>query len=256
MNTIILSGKKLLIALLLVCFIPLGISNAETASEVFDYRAITAEYMNAHFVGMAEDFSKEQGIQEEVRALMLSAGLIREEDYEEGVLPLTELEQFCNQNGIPWEKQITVPIIHDLFDCTGGVSEQQGNAVTINVNGWFRVAWADGSFYMGEMDENKHFTNGIYFYADAGALYWGAFVNNKREGSGVILYTNNDCYAGAWKEDQMQGYGTYYFGGQPAGEYYSGYWEHSMMNGEGIYFKGEEQLKAIWQDNVPVEKMY
>ena len=35
-----------------------------------------------------------------------------------------------------------------------------------------------------------------------GSLYEGDWVNNKRHGSGRLIYINGDCYEGDWHEDK------------------------------------------------------
>ena len=52
-----------------------------------------------------------------------------------------------------------------------------------------------------------------------GAVYFGEFDGEKRNGTGMYLFDSDDLYFGQWKNNQMEGHGHYIF---KSGEMYEG----------------------------------
>ena len=62
---------------------------------------------------------------------------------------------------------------------------------------------------------------GEYTYAN-GDQYTGNWINNKKEGRGVMIYKQNgEKYEGQWKNSKKHGNGKYIF---ESGDVYEGYW--------------------------------
>ena len=228
---------------------------SESDSIKLTYEQLTTSYMDSHLHGLAEEFSLESGIIEETCELLFSAGIIDGTNYEAGEYLFGKCEEVAIKNGIPWSGLIDIPFLYRLFDYADGQVSNDGQIIRITVDKWTRATLGEGSFFIGEADSDLNLIEGIYFYAASDALYWGTFSNNLRNGTGCILYPNNDCYNGSWKNDQMSGYGVYYFGGQSTGEYYGGFWENNMMNGEGTYVINGTPFRTTWVNNVPAERL-
>lgn len=228
---------------------------SEEDSTKLTYEHLTTGYIDLHLQGLAEEFSLESAVIEETLDLLFSAGIIDSTDYEAGEYLFGKCEEICIEKGISWSGLIDIPFLYRLFDYAYGQVSYDDQITRITVGKWTRATMEDDSFFIGETDSDLNLVNGVYFYSASGALFWGSFSNNLRNGTGCILYPNNDCYNGSWKNDQMNGYGVYYFGGQSTGEYYGGFWENNMMNGEGTYVKDGQPIRAIWENNVLIERI-
>ena len=70
-----------------------------------------------------------------------------------------------------------------------------------------------------------------------GAIYDGAFVNEKREGEGTYLFAEEEeeggVYVGSWKDGYAHGQGRRIFAD---GTMYEGEWRNGSMNGRGVQF--------------------
>lgn len=47
------------------------------------------------------------------------------------------------------------------------------------------------------------------------ATYEGAYVDGKKAGTGKMTYPNGDVYTGQWKDNAMEGEGTYVYAVRP-----------------------------------------
>ena len=43
--------------------------------------------------------------------------------------------------------------------------------------------------------------------------YVGDFMNNKKNGNGILYFSNGDKRVGVWKDDKLHGQATYYYSG-------------------------------------------
>ena len=246
---------NLVILLIISVLLFSTVSNAsEIVSSKLTYEQLTTGYMNSHLQGLAEEFSLDHGVVEETRDLLFFARIIDSTDCEAGEYLFGKCEEVCIKKGITWSGLIDIPFLYQMFDYAYGEVSYDGQITRTTIGKWTKATMEDGSFFIGEVDTDLNLVNGVYFYSASSALYWGSFDNNLRNGTGCILYPNNDCYNGSWIDDQMSGYGVYYFGGQNTGEYYDGFWENNMMNGEGTYVINGTPFKTNWINNVPVER--
>ena len=72
----------------------------------------------------------------------------------------------------------------------------------------------------------------------SGERYEGYFVNNKFEGNGHMVYSEDPAqkkrdYKGTWKNGMREGYGKMTW---KSGARYDGYWFMDMRQGQGKYF--------------------
>jgi hypothetical protein len=82
-----------------------------------------------------------------------------------------------------------------------------------------------------------------------GNRYEGEWHESKRQGQGVMLYSNKDVYYGHFEDGRKHKFGIYKFF---SGTVYQGYWERGRLHGtakviygngdvfEGTYYKGEK----------------
>ena len=67
---------------------------------------------------------------------------------------------------------------------------------------------------------------------DNGDIYKGEFIDGKRNGFGICIYSNREKYEGLWKNDLMNGVGKYIF---KDGSVYMGDFKNGTMDGVGTY---------------------
>lgn len=97
-----------------------------------------------------------------------------------------------------------------------------------------------GYIYNGEFLNNKKEGYGIMVWKD-GQKYWGEFKNNQMNGYGIIEYPGKIFYQGEVRNGRMEGFGEFFW---KRNKKYIGYYQNDQRNGFGIYiFKGEEFLK-------------
>lgn len=88
-------------------------------------------------------------------------------------------------------------------------------------------------------------TNGTGKHLDLqGAVYEGQFKNGKRNGKGKCTEANGVVYEGEWKENKREGYGKAFYkvkGYDFANKSwsYEGTWKNDVMNGKGTYVAGD-----------------
>lgn len=75
---------------------------------------------------------------------------------------------------------------------------------------------------LGELPEYKGLTRS----------YEGEWVGDKRDGFGIVRYSNRSSYEGNFRDDQYNGFGKFFW---PSGEYYEGDWVKGVMTGRGVY---------------------
>lgn len=68
--------------------------------------------------------------------------------------------------------------------------------------------------------------------------YIGDWKQNKKDGYGIIVYSNLDKYEGYWKNDMRHGKGTYWLsiGKNKYRKFYTGDWFENKKEGKGIFF--------------------
>ena len=64
--------------------------------------------------------------------------------------------------------------------------------------------------------------------------YEGNWLNDKREGKGIMKYNNGDIYDGDWENDKKVGNGKMKY---KNGDIYEGEWKDDKKNGYGKYRK-------------------
>eukprot|EP00996_Jenningsia_fusiforme_P000860 NODE_1781_length_1409_cov_102.151471_g1610_i0.p1 GENE.NODE_1781_length_1409_cov_102.151471_g1610_i0~~NODE_1781_length_1409_cov_102.151471_g1610_i0.p1 ORF type:complete len:347 (-),score=80.90 NODE_1781_length_1409_cov_102.151471_g1610_i0:267-1307(-) len=92
--------------------------------------------------------------------------------------------------------------------------------------------------YYGGFINNQKEGKGVMKNKD-GSIYKGDFVANKRHGEGVFTYLNGDVYSGQWVEGKKHGGGCYTFAGSKG--QYIGVWDKGTMQ-EGQWIMSDGNL--------------
>jgi S1-C subfamily serine protease len=77
--------------------------------------------------------------------------------------------------------------------------------------------------------------------------FFGEWQNNKRNGHGMIIYSNGDKYVGEFRDDNFNGQGTYTW---TSGDKYVGEYKDGKQNGQGTYtYADGRKEQGIWTDD-------
>jgi uncharacterized membrane protein len=109
-----------------------------------------------------------------------------------------------------------------------------------------------GAKFVGEWANNT-WKSGTFTWAD-GSNYQGSYVNEKRNGRGILNYADGSRYEGYWKDDEEHGEGKMYWAKQD--KTYQGNWVNGSREGRGssIYGSGHPSLanckyEGTWENN-------
>jgi len=128
----------------------------------------------------------------------------------------------------------------------------------------------EGTIYSGARNQRglPH-GHGCMLYKLSDCVYVGSWKDGKRDGLGAMTWGNQDCYDGAWENDEMSGVGIFtkgadkssysgsWKGGVPdgrgiikhsSGKRYEGNWSNGKMDGEGVFvFDGGIMYDGSWK---------
>ena len=90
--------------------------------------------------------------------------------------------------------------------------------------------WPDGTFYIGEFDEDGNYSGNGKLVFSKSRYYEGEFVDGYFDGNG-IFYHGTEYVKGQFKEGHIHGYGEAIFN---TGSY-TGYWKKNRFHGEGVF---------------------
>jgi hypothetical protein len=81
-------------------------------------------------------------------------------------------------------------------------------------------------------------------------LLFRSWKNSKREGKGLMIYSNGDVYEGSWQADLKHGYGILEKKNQ---DKYHGYWNNGLKEGQGYYYYSSTGKIYLgeWHEDVP-----
>jgi len=91
----------------------------------------------------------------------------------------------------------------------------------------------NGDTYTGTYSEGKRDGVGTYSYKAGGAMYFGNFVADAKQGKGTMTYKDGSKYAGEWQANNRAGFGRYTYAN---GDVYIGLWKGGAKSGTGSYF--------------------
>ena len=149
------------------------------------------------------------------------------------------------------KKQIKYYINNDpskIAIYTGGINEinkrhglgqlKENNRIKIGTwkndvfSGWGRIIYNNSQVFEGKYENGKLNGKGVYKYKDN--LYVGDFINNIREGKGVLI-NNRFRYKGQFNEGKINGYGKIVFLENKEGNgEYEGFFKDNNIEGKGI----------------------
>lgn len=103
--------------------------------------------------------------------------------------------------------------------------------------------------YQGNFVDDKRNGEGVIVYKN-GDQYEGEWINDKRHGEGTIYYSDGRRYKGNWVEDKIQGEGGMMY---PDGSTYVGTWADGKRQGEGVLFdrNRREVYRGNWDNDEP-----
>jgi len=75
-------------------------------------------------------------------------------------------------------------------------------------------------------------------------------ISRNKEGNGTYYYANGDKYIGQWKNDLLEGTGTYYH--YASGSKYEGQWKNNLQEGAGtFYYANGKKYVGQWSKRRP-----
>jgi len=87
--------------------------------------------------------------------------------------------------------------------------------------------------------KNNNFSDiGIEESAEGGYIYYGDFINNKKDGYGTMIWKDGAKYQGEFKNNQANGYGMIEY---PENKFYQGEVKNGRMDGFGEFFWKDEK---------------
>jgi len=92
----------------------------------------------------------------------------------------------------------------------------------------------------GVMLYNKDYIkyDNLYIY-----MYKGNWVNDKKSGNGMLIYSNKEIYTGEWVNDKKSGKGMRTYSNK---EIYTGEWVNNKRFGKGKIICLEDECKTEW----------
>jgi hypothetical protein len=83
-----------------------------------------------------------------------------------------------------------------------------------------------------------------------GSTYQGEWVQDRREGKGVMTYASGARYDGYWHFDKFHKTGTFTGGPEDLVSKYEGEWQNGRMHGKGtLHFTNGDVFKGSFKDN-------
>ena len=108
------------------------------------------------------------------------------------------------------------------------------------VSGKFQ--WEDGSYYEGELENDKFQGRGLYFWSE-GRSYTGEWYEGKMSGQGLFTYLDGSYYEGEFHNGQRNGFGKYVWN---ESKNYEGGWMKGKQHGKGRYTKNGKVIEGVW----------
>ena len=131
-----------------------------------------------------------------------------------------------------------------LPDCVGSWSANWKNC-------YGSYEWENGSKYVGDwQDSNTRTGQGTYTWPN-GDRYVGGYKNNMLDGEGTYIYGSTtkwagDKYVGGFKEGERSGHGSYIYSN---GDTYVGEYKNGQHDGQGTYtFKSGAKDIGTWEN--------
>ena len=122
-------------------------------------------------------------------------------------------------------------------------------------NGQGTMTYTDGDKYIGEWEDGNK-TKGTYIYSSygewAGDKYVGEYRYGNMQGQGTYTFSDGERYVGEFKNNEINGFGTYTFSssGDFAGYKYVGEHKNGTRTGQGtMTYPDGTKKEGIWKDN-------
>ena len=116
--------------------------------------------------------------------------------------------------------------------------ESEGRGIQINLN---------KTHYIGFFSNGKKDNIGIYFFKQDKCKYKGFWKNNLMNGYGTYTFSDGSIYEGEWENNKRHGFGILTF---PNNEKYLGEFKNGKIEGIGIfYYKNNRTYKGEFLNN-------
>eukprot|EP01099_Mayorella_cantabrigiensis_P006581 TRINITY_DN5532_c0_g1_i1.p1 TRINITY_DN5532_c0_g1~~TRINITY_DN5532_c0_g1_i1.p1 ORF type:complete len:185 (+),score=31.36 TRINITY_DN5532_c0_g1_i1:25-555(+) len=145
------------------------------------------------------------------------------------------LEDYGNRN------DVTVVIEAAVFEGKEGKRTADGN------KGFFKCVYSTGDVYTGNFIQNERNGPGLMLYAN-GDEYRGQWLNNMFDGDGELLLSSGIYYRGDFRKHTINGDGVMHYSN---GDRYEGSWYLGKRHSHGVmkYFNGDV-YSGNWKDDL------
>jgi len=104
------------------------------------------------------------------------------------------------------------------------------------------IKYPNGDMYYGEIKDNHYVENGIL--KEENSIYQGQWQESKKHGLGTICYFKDGMYDGSFENNKKHGYGA--FIDYEEKKIYMGNWKDDKVDGEGSYYKERDTYYGNW----------
>jgi len=94
-----------------------------------------------------------------------------------------------------------------------------------------RLTFADGDFYIGDLENNSMSGQGAYYKGKSGSVYKGGFLDDAPFGKGREDWEDGSVFIGNYSKGSKCGYGEFTFAN---GTCYKGQYAEDVFHGEGV----------------------
>jgi hypothetical protein len=108
------------------------------------------------------------------------------------------------------------------------------------------IKYYSNGVYEGKFIDDKKDGEGIMTYTN-GDIYSGNWINDKKNGFGKMIYLNGDIYSGNWNNNKRYGMGKIIYAN---GDIYYGNWKDNKKNGDGVITINGIEYSGTWINNV------
>ena len=120
-----------------------------------------------------------------------------------------------------------------IWDCTWSNGRPHGHGILATIEGdVYHGTWVDGEKHstIATSDADYEERCCVHVFSD-GRVYRGTYVNDTRQGEGIMTWPYGAHYQGTFENDKRNGHGEYHYAD---GRYYVGSYHHDRPHGYGV----------------------
>eukprot|EP01137_Pigoraptor_chileana_P031173 Opistho-2@18611 len=129
--------------------------------------------------------------------------------------------------------------------------EYEGQFTDNEVSGYGTYRWADGSTYVGEVKNGLRHGQGTFTCGSRTTVYTGAWAEGRRHGKGRLVFDKDELcyYDGEWVNNRKEGCGIMRY---KSGNMYDGEWRNNIRHGKGAmhWYDSSERYQGDWENGV------